>query len=240
MWVMRRHFCAASAQLLTSDGTPSAWHWPSWPQPSLRRLPASSTGSSCTGPFAGAGTNIVVLHGLCDSERSWWPVMAELGRQHRVFGLDLPGCGLSGRPDASYTIDWQARLIAAWLDELGINECDVIGHSYGGGLAMWLLLYRAHKIRRLALVAFGRLGPRGRTRAAPGGATIRRRAVRSSMHGQGYRALAGAQRACPDDRGSRAATQLQYVARHCSRLRTHRQGRHQLAWSKTTFHGSST
>jgi pimeloyl-ACP methyl ester carboxylesterase len=106
----------------------------------------------------GAGTNIVVLHGLCDSERSWWPVMAELGRQHRVFGLDLPGCGLSGRPDASYTIDWQARLVAAWLDELGITECDVIGHSYGGGLAMWLLLYRGHMIRRLALVASGGLG----------------------------------------------------------------------------------
>jgi pimeloyl-ACP methyl ester carboxylesterase len=106
----------------------------------------------------GAGTNIVVLHGLCDSERSWWPVMAELGLRHRVFGLDLPGCGLSGRPDASYTIDWQARLVAAWLDELGISECDVIGHSYGGGLAMWLLLYRAHTIRRLALVASGGLG----------------------------------------------------------------------------------
>jgi pimeloyl-ACP methyl ester carboxylesterase len=106
----------------------------------------------------GTGRNIVVLHGLSDSERSWWPVMAELGRRHRVFGLDLPGCGLSGRPDASYTIDWQARVVAAWLDELGIAECDVIGHSYGGGLAMWLLLYRAQKIRRLALVASGGLG----------------------------------------------------------------------------------
>jgi pimeloyl-ACP methyl ester carboxylesterase len=106
----------------------------------------------------GTGSNIVVLHGLSDSERSWWPVMAELGRRHRVFGLDLPGCGLSGRPDASYTIDWQARLVAAWLDQLGIDECDVIGHSYGGGLAMWLLLYRAQKIRRLALVASGGLG----------------------------------------------------------------------------------
>ena len=50
------------------------------------------------------------------------------------LGLDLPGCGLSGRPDASYTIDWQARLVAAWLDELGITECDVVGHSYGVGM----------------------------------------------------------------------------------------------------------
>ena len=106
----------------------------------------------------GAGSNIVVLHGLSDSERTWSPVMAELGRRHRVFGLDLPGCGLSARPDASYRLDWQARLVAAWLEQAGITSCDVVGHSYGGGLAMWLLLYRADAVRRLALVAPGGLG----------------------------------------------------------------------------------
>jgi len=106
----------------------------------------------------GAGSNVVILHGLSDSERSWWPVMAELGQRHRVFGLDLPGCGLSGRPDASYGLDWQTRMVAAWLDRVGITSCDVVGHSYGGGIAMWLLLYRAAVIRRLALVAPGGLG----------------------------------------------------------------------------------
>ncbi len=106
----------------------------------------------------GSGSSIVVLHGLSDSERTWWPVMQELGKSHRVFGLDLPGCGLSARPDASYSLDWQASVVAAWLDEVGITTCDVVGHSYGGGLAMWLLLYRASAIRRLALVAPGGLG----------------------------------------------------------------------------------
>lgn len=106
----------------------------------------------------GSGSDIVVLHGLCDSECTWWPVMEELGKNHRVFGLDLPGCGLSARPDASYSLDWQAKLIAAWLDEAGITTCDVVGHSYGGGLALWLLLYRASAVRRLALVAPGGLG----------------------------------------------------------------------------------
>lgn len=106
----------------------------------------------------GAGSPIVVLHGLSDSERSWWPVMHELGASHRVLGLDLPGCGLSARPDASYSIDWQSQLVEAWLDEVGIATCDLVGHSYGGGLALWLLLRRASAIRRLALVAPGGLG----------------------------------------------------------------------------------
>ena len=84
--------------------------------------------------------------------------MQELGARHRVLGLDLPGCGLSARPDASYSLDWQSRVVATWLDEVGITSCDVVGHSYGGGLALWLLLYRASAIRRLALVAPGGLG----------------------------------------------------------------------------------
>jgi pimeloyl-ACP methyl ester carboxylesterase len=49
-------------------------------------------------------------------------------------------------------------LVAAWLDHLGITCCDVVGHSYGGGVAMWMLLYRAALVRRLALVAPGGLG----------------------------------------------------------------------------------
>ncbi len=106
----------------------------------------------------GEGSAVVVLHGLSDSERTWRPVMEELGQRYRVLGLDLPGCGLSGRPDASYSLDWQAKLVAAWLDRIGVTTCDVVGHSFGGGLAMWLLLYRADSIRRLALVAPGGLG----------------------------------------------------------------------------------
>jgi pimeloyl-ACP methyl ester carboxylesterase len=106
----------------------------------------------------GSGSAIVVLHGLADSERTWWPVMAALGKRHHVLGLDLPGCGLSARPDASYRLDWQARMVAAWLDHVGLETCDVVAHSYGGGLALWLLLYRPDVIRRLALVAPGGLG----------------------------------------------------------------------------------
>jgi len=106
----------------------------------------------------GTGSPVVVLHGLGDSERTWWPVMDELGKSHRVLGLDLPGFGASARPDVSYRLDWQARVVAAWLDQLGMTTCDLVAHSYGGGVALWLLLYRAAAIRRLALVAPGGLG----------------------------------------------------------------------------------
>lgn len=106
----------------------------------------------------GVGTPLVILHGLADSQHTWEPVATALGQRHRVSCLDLPGCGLSARPDASYSLDWQARLTASWLDQLGLSSCDLLGHSYGGGVALWLLLYRARSIRKLVLVAPGGLG----------------------------------------------------------------------------------
>jgi pimeloyl-ACP methyl ester carboxylesterase len=106
----------------------------------------------------GQGSPLILLHGLADSQCTWGAVTSELARRYRVFGLDLPGCGLSGRPDASYSLDWQARLTAAWLDRMALSTYDVMGHSYGGGVALSLLLYRAGSIRKLALVAPGGLG----------------------------------------------------------------------------------
>ena len=106
----------------------------------------------------GTGTALIILHGLADSQHTWGTVAARLASRYRVFCLDLPGCGLSGRPNADYTLAWQARLTACWLDGIGMGSCDVLGHSYGGGVALWLLLYRASSMRKLALVAPGGLG----------------------------------------------------------------------------------
>ena len=107
---------------------------------------------------AGAGRPLVLLHGLNDSHRSWRAVVPELARTHRVLVPDLPGCGLSSRPDASYSLDWQAHVMSAWLEARGLDDVDVVGHSYGGGVAQYMLLLRPQRIRRLALVAAGGLG----------------------------------------------------------------------------------
>jgi len=82
-----------------------------------------------------------------------------LARSHRVLMLDLAGHGLSERPDASYALEWHARIVGAWLEKLGLEDVDLAGHSYGGGVALWMMLleHRA-RIRRLALVAAGGLG----------------------------------------------------------------------------------
>jgi len=105
----------------------------------------------------GQGPPVLLLHGLNDSHRTWreiWPRLP--GR--RVLMLDLPGHGMSSRPDAPYTLDWNATQVGRFIERLDLRALDVVGHSYGGGVAQWLLLKCRPRIRRLGLLSSGGLG----------------------------------------------------------------------------------
>ena len=103
-------------------------------------------------------TPVVLLHGLQDCHLTWKSVVSSLVRHRRVLMPDLPGHGLSERPDAAYDLAWYARVTAAWLEKIDLAEVDVVGHSLGGGIAQMLLLECRDRIRRLVLAASGGLG----------------------------------------------------------------------------------
>jgi pimeloyl-ACP methyl ester carboxylesterase len=101
---------------------------------------------------------LLLLHGLNDCHLTWKGIAPELARGRRVLALDLPGHGLSGRPDASYELRWYARIMARWFAALALGTVDVVGHSFGGGVALVMLLECPERIRRLVLVSSGGLG----------------------------------------------------------------------------------
>ncbi len=107
----------------------------------------------------GSGPPLVLLHGLADSHRTWRLAAPRLASRFRVLMPDLPGHGLSGRPDAPYTLDWYARTLVGWLDAAGVERAHVVGHSFGGGIAQWLVLDARARVERMVLVAPGGLGP---------------------------------------------------------------------------------
>jgi pimeloyl-ACP methyl ester carboxylesterase len=101
---------------------------------------------------------LVLLHGLSDWYATWKQTAPRLARDRLVLVPDLPGHGLSARPDASYALSWHARVVARLLAVAAVEQADVVGHSFGGGVAQMLLLECPERIRRLALVASGGLG----------------------------------------------------------------------------------
>lgn len=106
----------------------------------------------------GSGPPLVLLHGLQDSHRAWRRVAHALASRFRVLMPDLPGHGWSARPDAPYTLPWFAQAVARWMDVIGVEQAHVCGHSFGGGVALWMLLDHRSRVTRLALVASGGLG----------------------------------------------------------------------------------
>jgi pimeloyl-ACP methyl ester carboxylesterase len=106
----------------------------------------------------GSGPPLVLLHGLADSHRTWRFVAPALARHFHVYMIDLPGHGLSARPNAPYTLPWYADTVSSWMDAIGLDRAHVCGHSYGGGIAQWMLLEHRDRIDRLALLASGGLG----------------------------------------------------------------------------------
>ena len=89
---------------------------------------------------AGQGPPLVLLHGFGESTLAFAPVMPELAKRFAVVAIDLNGFGFTERPKdrASYTLAGQERLVLGVLDRLGLERVRLAGHSYGGGLALYL------------------------------------------------------------------------------------------------------
>jgi pimeloyl-ACP methyl ester carboxylesterase len=104
------------------------------------------------------GRPLLLLHGLGDSHRTWRHVAPLLAQDRWVIALDLAGHGRSARPDASYSLDWHSELVVRWARRQGLDEIDVVAHSFGGGVAQMMLLESSPRVRRLVLVAPGGLG----------------------------------------------------------------------------------
>ena len=105
----------------------------------------------------GEGKPIVLLHGLGASSYSWRKIMPELAKSHRVIAIDLKGFGQSDKPlDARYSIFDQARLIEDYIKRNKLRGVTLIGHSYGGGVALALTYSQMnagrHDVERLVLI----------------------------------------------------------------------------------------
>ncbi|MEA2604720.1 MAG: hypothetical protein QOF89_5712 [Acidobacteriota bacterium] len=103
---------------------------------------------------AGSGETVVLLHGFGGSTYSWRKVMPALARAHRVVAIDLNGFGYTQRPRAAaaYTREGQTDLVLGVMDALGIDRAHLFGHSYGGGLSLFLASRHPERLRTLVLV----------------------------------------------------------------------------------------
>ena len=84
----------------------------------------------------GKGKDIVLLHGWGQNIEMMKPLGNSFSNEYRITILDLPGFGKSDEPKESWDIEKYSSFLELFLKELNVKKPIVIGHSFGGRLAI--------------------------------------------------------------------------------------------------------
>jgi len=96
---------------------------------------------------------LLLCNGIGASLELLQPFVDALDPRRPVIRFDMPGIGGSPAPVIPYHLGTLAPLLTGLLDHLGYQQADVLGISWGGGLAQQFALSRPGRVRRLVLVA---------------------------------------------------------------------------------------
>jgi poly(3-hydroxyalkanoate) depolymerase len=101
----------------------------------------------------GGGPRLLVCNGIGTPLEALAPFTGALDPAITVIRFDVPGAGGSPAPSLPYSVPRLAWLTGQLMSELGYGRFDVLGISWGGGLAQQLALRYPRRCRRLVLAA---------------------------------------------------------------------------------------
>jgi pimeloyl-ACP methyl ester carboxylesterase len=107
---------------------------------------------------SGEGPAVLFIHGLTSSHRNWAHLVDKLNTDYRVLAPDLFGHGASDKMMGDYSLGVHAATLRDLLDRLKIDRATLVGHSFGGGIAMEFCYLFPERVDRLVLVSSGGLG----------------------------------------------------------------------------------
>ena len=93
---------------------------------------------------------LVLVHGWTSNLEFWRDQVNEFAKRNRVIAIDLPGHGLSDKPQIDYSMDLFARAIDAVLRDAHVDHAVLVGHSMGTPVVRQF--YRKYPERTRAIV----------------------------------------------------------------------------------------
>lgn len=104
---------------------------------------------------AGSGEPVILVHGFAFDTFTWHNNFEALAANFRVLALDLWGFGYSTREPLDYGYPLYAEQLLMFMDALDIEKASLIGHSMGGGTAIYFSVHHPDRVNRLLLVDAG-------------------------------------------------------------------------------------
>lgn len=100
------------------------------------------------------GRPFVLVHGFTGSRDDWREMLPRLAGRGRTVAMDLRGHGDTTNTGdaASYDFAQLARDLVGFLGALGIDRCDLLGHSMGGMVAQIVTLEHPARVASLVLM----------------------------------------------------------------------------------------
>jgi pimeloyl-ACP methyl ester carboxylesterase len=108
----------------------------------------------------GRGNPVILLHGWGASSQSLASLMTALTDTFRVLAVDLPGFGWSQPPSEAWGTAEYAGHVERLMQETGTGSTALVGHSFGGRIAIQLSARQPARVSRLVLVASAGIRPR--------------------------------------------------------------------------------
>ena len=112
--------------------------------------------------WKGEGQGIVLVHGLASNCRIWDLVAPKLSEGFRVAALDQRGHGESFKPDAGYDFSSVVSDLHGFIEGLGMSRPVIVGHSWGGDVALEYAVTYPDDVRGLCFVDGGTIDISGR------------------------------------------------------------------------------
>jgi pimeloyl-ACP methyl ester carboxylesterase len=112
--------------------------------------------------WPGGGPSLLLLHGLASSSHIWDLVGPRLAPRFRVVAYDQRGHGLSSKPSSGYGFDRLTADAEAVISVLDLERPVVVGHSWGGNVALQLAADRPERVAGVVLIDGGFMSMRGR------------------------------------------------------------------------------
>jgi pimeloyl-ACP methyl ester carboxylesterase len=105
--------------------------------------------------ISGTGEPLLLLHGGLGSTDMFAPIMPALTDHRTVIAVDLHGHGRTALGARKIDLIAIGKDMGAVLEKTGFTQVDVLGYSFGGGVALQLAAQYPDKVRRLVLVSAG-------------------------------------------------------------------------------------
>lgn len=101
----------------------------------------------------GEGEPLLILHGWGGSSSSWIKIQNLLAQNYQVIVPDLPGFGKSTPPQQPWGIEDYCNFVLDLIQKLNLDSFYLVGHSFGGGIAVKFTAENPQPVRSLILCA---------------------------------------------------------------------------------------